>query len=346
MEIFNAESYEKYLKGFTIFDCAINTKERFCFLMLEKQEDDDSDIYPNTRFLIIGLDGAVTPRLGYFQSGDFSIMSIARGITPPEYVAVDLGSLVYSSDSARRGNEKPIEDVVDMKTAVGTCGTIRRVVRAAGQIYAVSSYRRLYRRIGIDQWVDIASDGKGVPLPADFTKRKTDWGAELGFEDLSAFNANDMYAVGGYGDVWRFDGKKWHKCPFPTNSDLETVCCAGDGNVYITDAHSSVWVGREDRWQQLVKADINPGYGPVDSVWFKGRLYLGARTGIFVIENKKLVYIDDVDPNAPNAMISGRLDVSPDGEFMLTAGSRGACLFDGTTWTILFRVSDFESYSS
>jgi hypothetical protein len=38
--------------------------------------------------------------------------------------------------------------------------------------------------------------------------------------------------------------------------------------------------------------------------------------------------------------VSGRIDISPDGKTMLTAGARGAALFDGTHWQLL--VSSLE----
>ena len=137
-------------------------------------------------------------------------------------------------------------------------------------------------------------------------------------------------------------GKQWQQCPFPTNEDLETVCCAGDGNVYISDMKGCVWVGRETRWKKLADADIAWGYQPVDSAWFNGRLYLGSQEGVWTLDAKNhLVPLQDVEPGAPNPTNSGRLDVSPDGKFLLTAGPHGACLHDGQKWTRLFSTFDF-----
>ena len=165
----------------------------------------------------------------------------------------------------------------------------------------------------------------------------------LGFRDMSAFSANDMYAVGGEGDVWRFDGSKWHNCPIPTDRDLITVCCAGDGKVYITEINGTVWVGREDKWKKIAEADIAFGFGPVDSAWFNNKLYLGAQEGLWAIDAKKKIVLPlgDLDTGAPNATNSGRLDLSPDGKYLLTAGSYGACLNDGTGWQRLFSSFDF-----
>ncbi|MDQ1818142.1 hypothetical protein RBA41_33070, partial [Massilia sp. CCM 9210] len=165
----------------------------------------------------------------------------------------------------------------------------------------------------------------------------------FGFVDLSAFSASDMYAVGGEGDVWRFDGVKWHNCPLPTNAYLQSVCCAGDGLVYITELNGSVWAGRTDSWKRVANAEINAGHQPIDAFWFNDRLYLGAQQGIFTIDSKKkeVVPLQSVERGAPNPTNGGRLDLSQDGKFLLTAGPYGACLHDGTGWRRLFSAFDF-----
>ena len=198
------------------------------------------------------------------------------------------------------------------------------------------------RRIGLEQWVELGKEGKGVPVPADVEAGKS-YSTSLGFTDMSAFSANDMYAVGGKGDVWRFDGTIWHDCLLPTNAILSTVCCAGDGLVYISEFNGSVWAGRADQWKRIVQADIAWGHQPVDSVWFNQRLYLGAQEGLWTVDRnrKRLIPLSEVERDAPNATNGGRLDLSPDGKYLLTAGPHGACLNDGTGWKRLFSSFDF-----
>jgi hypothetical protein len=290
-------------------------------------------------------DEPITPdNLPMVEIGNFSFTNITCGTTPAEYVAVDTRGNVYSANAQRKGDERSIHEIVNTAAPSPSGGRIvfRKVVRAAGQVYALGTYRKLYRRVGLEQWVDLSSEGKGVPLPKDIDTNDM-YDIRLGFRDLSAFGPNDMYAAGGDGDVWRFDGKKWKVCDFPTNRDLQTVCCAGDGKVYISEMSGTVWAGREDLWQKVAEADIAPGYHPVDSVWFNERLYLGGQEGLWAIDAKAkvLVPLADVEPGAPNAMVGGRLDLSPDGKHLLTAGPHGACLNDGSGWTRLFSSFDF-----
>ncbi|WP_431261976.1 hypothetical protein ACQ859_17450 [Roseateles chitinivorans] len=343
MQIFSKSTYKANVEGYTIHDCAFNTIDRFCFVLVE--EKDSRDVYPRTRFLVLGLDGPKAPRIGYYDTGELTFATIARGFDPEEYVAVDSVSKVYSSDSKRRGEETPIEDLISLKTDVGDSVVIKRVVRAAGKVYAVGSDRRLYRREGIDRWVDLNTEGRGVPMPADYLEPKLSgsWSRMLGFRDLSAFSDTDFYAAGGEGDLWRFDGKTWHQCPLPTKAQLETVCCAGDGKVYVTDLHGNVWAGREGTWTQIATSELSWGSQPVDAFWFKGRMLFGAQEGLYVIGgDKELVPLGAIEEGVPSSMVTGRIDISPDGNHLLTAGPYGACLYDGEKWTRLFSAFDFR----
>lgn len=341
--VFNKAVWKKYFDGFTIYDCAIFRQHGYCFLLVE--EKDNRDILPKTRFVTIVTDRPITTEsVPFAQTERFDFSSITCGTNPAEYVAVDTCSDVYSASRSSKQFETPIEDLISLKTPVGTMVTIRRVVRAAGKVYAVGSNRRLYRREGIDQWVDLHSEGLGAPMPPDYEANpNADWGWEVGFKDLSAFGANDFYAAGGKGDLWRFDGKSWHQCPLPTNAQLETVCCAGDGKVYVSDLHGNVWAGREDQWAQVAHSELSWGSQPVDAFWFKGRMYFGAQEGLYAINgDKELVPLGDLEDGMPSSMVTGRIDISPDGNYLLTAGPYGACLFDGQKWTRLFSAYDFR----
>jgi hypothetical protein len=343
--IFDEENHAKFFRGYTIYDCAIHTEDIWFFILVEERPD--RDILPRTRFISIGKNRSIDKRFAVFSVGDFGFCTAVCNVDltrnqEREFLAIDTGSQVYSANAQRKGDEKSIDEIVRMSTAQGRSGIIRKVVRVSGQVYAIGDFRKIYRRIGIEQWIELGKEGKGVPLPKDVETGKR-YSMSLGFKDMSAFSASDMYAVGGEGDVWRFDGDKWHNCPMPTNSDLITVCCAGDGNVYITEFNGSVWMGREEKWKKIAEADIAPGFGPVDSAWFNNKLYLGAQEGLWAIDAKKkmVLPLDELEKGAPNATNSGRLDLSPDGKYLLTAGPYGACLNDGTGWQRLFSSFDF-----
>ncbi|WP_431257445.1 hypothetical protein ACQ86G_22775 [Roseateles chitinivorans] len=335
--------WKKYFDGFTVHDCAIFRRDGYCFVLVEEQSDRRT--LPTTRFVTVIADRPITTaNVPFGKTDNFAFSSIACGITPAEYLAVDLTSKVYSANAKSNQFETPIEDLISLKTPHDTMVTIRKVVRAAGRVYAVGNNRRLYRRDGVNHWVDLHGEGIGAPMPADYAaKPNADWGHEIGFKDLSAFSGTDVYACGGKGDLWRFDGKTWHQCPLPTIAQLETVCCAGDGKVYVTDLHGNVWAGREERWTQVASSELGWGSQPVDAFWFKGRMLFGAQEGLYVIDgDKELVPLSEIEDGVPSSMVTGRIDISPDGNYLLTAGPYGACLYDGERWTRLFSAFDFR----
>ncbi len=336
ISVFDESAWRKFVRGYTIYDCAILREQGCAFILVE--EKDNRDVYPRTRFLHMALERPLDNRFGMCESGSFTFATIASSLDPGGYVAVDTASCVYSVSALQMGEEKPIDEVIDMSTYGGRTGIVKKVVRAAGQVYALGDYRKIYRPIGLDAWIELGKEGCGVPLPQAAVA-----GSSLGFSDMSAFASGDMYAVGGEGDVWRFDGATWHDCAFPTTADLKTVCCGGDGVVYITEINGSVWAGRGTTWACVAEADIAAGFQPVDAAWFNNRLYLGGMEGLWALdrEEKRLVPLQDVEADAPNATNGGRLDVSPDGRFLLTAGPFGACLHDGNGWRRLFSAFDF-----
>ena len=333
-------AWTSFFKGYTIFDCAMIREKGIGFVLVEERHD--REFFPATRFVNMRLDQPMENRFAVHAEGDFRFTTIAAGTSPLEYVAVDTRSQVYSSGPTRKGIESSIDQLIDMRTFGGQVGTINKVVRVAGQIYALGNYRKIYRRIGPEQWIELSAEGKGVPLPTDVAT-VSQYSRALGFKDMSAFAADDMYAVGGAGDVWRFDGKHWFNCPLPSNADLMTVCCAADGLVYISELNGSVWAGRADSWTKVADADIAWGFQPVDAFWFNQRLYLGSQEGLWTLDKaaRKIVPVQEVEADSPNPSNGGRLDISPDGKFLLTAGPHGACLHDGTGWQRLFSTFDF-----
>ncbi|UOD33629.1 hypothetical protein INH39_30585 [Massilia violaceinigra] len=151
-----------------------------------------------------------------------------------------------------------------------------------------------------------------------------------------------MYAVGGGGSVWHYNGSEWVRLPFPTDRRLHTVTCAADGYVYITDIQGSLWKGRNSKWQQILRRGQSLPF--VDSAWFNGTLWCANDYGMYVLEGSELIACHQSKihrvPDAV-ALVSHRIDVSPDGKRMLVCGIHGAAMHDGTQWDMLFTAEDF-----
>lgn len=326
--IFDKAQWVKFGKGFSVQDCAYGFDGRYCFVLVQNAEGLDPG--PRTRFLFIRPERPMEKRFYFKEVGHFDMTSIAFSTHPAaEFVAVDMDGNVYSYDEERDGEEVRFPDIWpngDLRSVPS------KVVRLNNVCHVVTTDRRIFRRVGVDRWIEVTAKKDGIPFPKERLNKKVS-AIDLGFQDIAAFNDNDIYAVGGAGDIWHFNGKKWQQIHFPSNELLYTVCCGGDGNVYVTGNRGSLWVGREDRWKKMADGALSLQFK--DSVWFAGRLYCGNDYGLWVLKDGKLKSLQE-EVDSVVATSCGRLDVSPDGTLLLTAGPHGATLYDGKKWEVLF----------
>lgn len=146
---------------------------------------------------------------------------------------------------------------------VGQVPATKRVKCINDYAYSVGLFRSIYKRVEAGKWVKI---DEGFP--------KVEASTEHGFNDLDAFHEQDMYAVGGRGDVWHFDGHRWSQMDFPGNLQLATVTCAGDGFVYISGEGGSIWRGRESSWELVYKGGSSIMWN--DVLWHEDKLWLAS----------------------------------------------------------------------
>ncbi len=333
--ILDREHWERYCAGYTVYDCAFIDAVRTCFVMVEDTDSPHRDPLPRTRFLLARADKPRDQkRFALSEFGNFGFTEVAFGPAANELVAVDTGQQVFSYDRARAGQEVDIPRAIPSTTFLATT---RKVVRVGKSIYAMGWPRRVYRRTGFENWALL---NNGMPLPRRLTSSNEDDLVEAltsyRLNDLAGFSEKDMYVVGDAGEVWHFDGTRWSRCAFPTNQRLCTVACGADDKVYVTTQTGSVWAGRGNVWKLVV--DVENSLPFRDSAWFAGKLWCGSDYGLWTVEGDELVRAD-----IPSEifLVSGRIDISPDGRYMLTAGSRGAALFDGTRWELLFSSHEF-----
>lgn len=179
--------------------------------------------------------------------------------------------------------------------------------------------RRIYKRTAIGQWVPVM-DG----FPQNIEE------GEWGFNDIDAFSEDDMYTVGGSGDVWRYDGHKWNMCGFPSNEQLSTVVCAPDGHVYIGGEGGNLWVGRENTWKRVYEGQSTILWNEMR--WFEGKLWLASDYMLKVWDGKTL----ERPKNGDNPVVlSGHIDAR-DG-ILVVAGGYTIDLYDGQEWKSIMK---------
>lgn len=260
---------------------------------------------------------------------DLQLHGTVCNLTPMEFLAVETHGKVFSYDAARAGEEPEHPWPVQ---GSDLAAVVRQVVRIGQNIYTVGGPRRMHRRGGVDQWLDVTAN---LALPKDVDEPGK--GLSYMWQDASGFSEQDIYVAGGDGDVWRFDGKKFSQCSFPSDELLFNVCCASDGNVYVGGNMGSLYVGRENKWKKLSDGSFSVPWK--DIAFFAGRLWCGSDYGLWELRDGKLVR---ADVPADVQLVCGAIDISPDGKLMLTAGPDGAALFDGQRWEVLFSRHDLE----
>ncbi len=158
----------------------------------------------------------------------------------------------------------------------------------------------------------------------------------MAFNDIDAFSSSDIYVVGGRGVVWHYNGKLWSRIPLPSNMLLESVCCAGDGHVYIGGQSGTLFKGRGNQWAMLHRGELSLPFN--DIVWHAERLWCSNDYGLWNLENGRLVAAQL--PSAQIAVCAGNLSAA-DG-MLLMAGVNGAAFHDGKTWHLIFNHFEME----
>ncbi len=196
-------------------------------------------------------------------------------------------------------------------------GAVTRV-RPIGDshVHLITSARDVLIRKAEQQWARVGPD---FPRADD---------VEF-FEDFDGFSTEEIYTVGGSGGVFKFDGKRWAQLEFPTNLGVTSVCCGGDGNVYVGSAGGKIYRGKDHEWELIHDDDLALPYR--DMVWHDDCLWCCNDSGLWKFKDGKPV--DDVPSKAK--VCCGHL--SSRGGMLLTAGFGGAAWLDADgEWNVLF----------
>jgi hypothetical protein len=323
--LFDQAQWRKLFDGWNVVDVSVRSQDSFYFLLRESQFDDTPTLpdleYKSRCVAYFGFLPADQPRLVSFDLEFFNRPMLTTGFgtsnlgTLTQVLVAKPNGQVFARGSGKDGMEWVVE-------SPSTVLNIRRLKTVDSQVYAVGSDRNVFQRRGINDW-EILETG--------LLKASTDESKTMGFHDISGFGQNDLYAVGGAGDVWRSSSEGWIQCAFPSNLRLLNVCCAGDGNVYIATEDGSVFVGSGDRWSEVSSGQR---FGPYnDLIWFANSLCLVSDLGFFRLFGGDVL-------RSPDEPYSGRADVH-DG-VLLVASARAAWVNDGSSWRTVLWPYDSE----
>jgi hypothetical protein len=156
--------------------------------------------------------------------------------------------------------------------------SLRSLAAVNDVIYACGMGRTVLRRIRAGVWEEI---GPGT--------LQDDNGLVIGFEDLAGFSADEIYAVGWRGEIWQLKNRTWRRLDSPVSANLNAVCCALDGKVYIVGDDGTFLRGRNDIWEVL---ETDRTDNLMDVSWHDKTVYVSTDFEILKLDNEILVAED------------------------------------------------------
>jgi len=332
-EFISKDSWLNTLHGWTITDCAVRTSD--VVYLVARQDipyEQVSGMWDNeipTRFIVIYLDDNPKGELGWQECGGFNkpLCGVARKPLSQGLLAerhgMDGDVLVVGG-----GSEGNMEQIAPNNGPMTT-----KLKCIDGYAYSVGTDRAIYKRANLGCWVKLDD---GLPKIDNHLSDNAylDLSLSQGFEDIDGFSESDMYAVGGKGDIWHYDSTAWMQEGFPSNMQLNTVTCAGDGYVYVSGQGGTLWRGRNSTWEHLYDGSYTIPWN--DVLWFEDKLWLASDYMLRIWNGKELVPVtDDQGQELP---FSGHMDAY-DG-LLVIADSDSVMAYQNGKWRAL--VAPYE----
>lgn len=334
--------FEEIFDGFSVTDCTVRDKNVIYFTTAKdydyhEYKDFDDENFPEEllekRLIAYFRDESIESALGTCEAYYLSYaMQCEMTYTPkPQCVATldDEVMLVYGSGSSEIETAEETQATSGMK-CIGK------------KVYLAQGRRRVHYRTDKETWQVLGdndshpakgmfeknADGNFLPREGDCTSNHLI--ADCGFRDIDGFDENHIYAVGGKGDVWRCVDDHWVDCQFPYDVDLTTVCCGGDGNVYISGEQGQLFVGKENDWETFAEPECLNSFKSM--VWFDNTLWLASSgEGLWWVKSGRFE-----EAGVPSVFTSCSGKLSARDGVMVLANSNSVYLLENGEWQVLF----------
>ena len=324
------KTFDRFFRGYHFVGCAVRAKDIIYLIGRKEYEVDNYGGHPSEKAvekrifnLILSL--PEEERYGYSGVAGFDRLKIAVSQMPKVHsVSVDGNGAVYAMGSGFDNVEGGVE--FNEKTGPQRGGVLD-IKTIKGVVYGVGWSRSVCKREGPDQWVSIWNN---LPIPK---VKSTPELNRYGFRAVDGFSGSDIYAAGGEGDVWHYDGKVWKQIPFPSNMLIYNVCCGGDGFVYIAGHGGTVFRGRGDKWTKICNGIASYWFN--DMVWYQDKVWATNDYGICAFNEKGEQKLD-----LPDFVRSSTGYMAQGDGVLVIAGMYGASMHDGKEWKSLVDLVD------
>ncbi len=329
--------YSNVIEDYYIVDCAVRNRNIFGFALdrfytdeeVEEEERNGWDRFlRHKRIAIFFRNKPHGVRLTGENLGNWGRLVMGASNSPKGQILLieREKDRIFTFGSGFKGEEIPVDRE---HPDLNGFGVFTKIKTFEGQAFMCGSSRSLTRRIAQNRY-----DSRYLKLkpPREPDAEIT----HIGFLDFDMFSETDIYAAGGKGDLWHFNGEAWRQIQLPTNTWLETVCCGGDGMVYVSGYEGLLFMGRDDRWMKINDGGVM--FGWKDMVWFEDRAWATGQMGLWSIKDGQVEHVPEL-PSDIHAC-SGNLYVN-DG-VMLMAGFGGACFRENGEWHSIFTRGNME----
>lgn len=336
MSQITAEEFKRCLSGNNITGCVVREHNRFYFMASEDYTrwpeakwDRENESPPGEEEVpkaFVVYDGAkpIGKRLGKISLAGYKRTMVGASTQPDSKgFAISSHGDIYAIGGGVNERER---DIPSSEDGGPLRGIVRRVRTIDGWLYLCGSNNCVGMRLGKNSWF---SHSEGIPNPPRADGRYNF------LHDIDGFSDQDIYTVGNYGQVFHFDGKAWNRISLPTNIDFETVCCAGDGQVYINGAKGTTYRGRGNKWQLIHKGSGSLPFR--DMVWHEDRIWCTSDYGLWHIKDGKLE-----SATLPDGMHAYSGNLSAAAGVLLLAGYSGAAYLENGVWTKIFSAAEMN----
>ena len=318
-----ARTTEEVLGGYVITGCGIVNRANFMFSL-----DPDDEVEPWKTMIAKGELEPVKARIathnivrgswGWVDAKQYHNGVIAGGIGDHGSIQGVManhlnGVIVFNYENGANGGEPTLSR--DIASGVFSLRYI------GDSYYGCGNERTLVRRLPDGRWEGL--------------NRVEDGGR---YNDLDGFSETEIYVVGNEDAFSMWDGERlisidpgFEGGPWSKVFHADSVCCGGDGRVYVSGSNAELIAGRHgDGWETLIP-QRKSNLGTLRSLaWYDGTLYGVSDKQMFVYDPDGARWKVKLwnDENSPASF--GFMSVK-DG-IMLVAGPFGANWFDGTAW--------------
>ncbi len=326
------------LLNFEIDDCAVRSDSHFYFLASHTynlSDEDDEDAHDPVvsaeartlmpladqtmkaaiRIAVFFSDRAPEKQWAFRTIRGIEVMRCAGALMPlPQLVSVSddgqvfvLGSGVGEMQSRISGHQAgPLR------------GIVRQVISIAGVAYAIQTNRGICKRLAADHWQSLCAN---LPVSRSNQRHKV----KGGFSCAAGSHESDIYAGGGDGDLWHFDGSVWTELDFP-NAFIEAICCVSAAEVYVACEGGTIYQGSGNSWRKYTQITGARQFRSLLS--FGRKLWCAAEFGIWAISVDEVIRVA-----MPLSFIARHCRLATNGTVLLATSYRSAAFFDGVNWT-------------